>query len=89
MDGNEVREIKLKNGKVIKQRTYAFDDVLFDTVRFWCPEKSCVFCKNCTDVFWDYTNGPYAFICEKDKKYEKELIEKGYIGECEEFEEYE
>jgi hypothetical protein len=23
---------------------------------------SCVFCKNC-EIFWDYTNGPYKFIC--------------------------
>lgn len=28
------------------------------------PEKHCVFCRNCTDVFYDYSNGPYMFICE-------------------------
>lgn len=29
-------------------------------------ERSCLFCVHCTDVFWDYTNGPYAFICDID-----------------------
>ena len=24
----------------------------------------CVFCKYCTDMFYDYTNGPYLFMCE-------------------------
>lgn len=28
------------------------------------PQKSYIFCRHCTDVFWDYTNGPYMFICE-------------------------
>ena len=27
--------------------------------------KSCLICKHCTDIFWDYTNGPYMTICEK------------------------
>jgi len=26
------------------------------------PDKYCLFCKHCTDVFWDYTNGPYMCI---------------------------
>lgn len=28
------------------------------------PENHCAFCEHCTDVFWDYTNGPYSFLCE-------------------------
>lgn len=24
----------------------------------------CVFCEHCTNLFWDYTNGPYMFLCE-------------------------
>ena len=28
------------------------------------PANHCLFCKHCTDVFWDYTNGPYAFGCD-------------------------
>lgn len=27
------------------------------------PEPSCLICKRCSDVLWDYTNGPYAAIC--------------------------
>lgn len=26
--------------------------------------KSCLVCEHCSDVFWDYTNGPYMMICE-------------------------
>ena len=28
------------------------------------PQRSCLFCKHCTDLFWDYTHGPYMFYCE-------------------------
>lgn len=28
------------------------------------PEKHCVFCTHCTDVYWDFTNGPYLCFCE-------------------------
>lgn len=28
------------------------------------PIAHCVFCKHCTDLFYDYTNGPYMFMCE-------------------------
>lgn len=30
------------------------------------PSVHCVFCKHCTDLFYDYTNGPYGFTCEKE-----------------------
>ena len=29
------------------------------------PDNCCLFCRNCTNVFWDYTHGAYMFICEK------------------------
>lgn len=29
------------------------------------PKNHCVFCEHCTDIFYDYTNGPYMFICDK------------------------
>lgn len=28
----------------------------------------CLACEHCTDIFWDYTNGPYAFVCELNKE---------------------
>ena len=42
---------------------------------------SCVFCKHC-DLFWDYTNGPYAFLCDVDGAPEKD----GLAGDCERYE---
>lgn len=27
-------------------------------------DNHCLFCDHCTDVFWDFTNGPYMMICE-------------------------
>ena len=32
------------------------------------PVNHCVFCKRCTDIFYDYTNGPYMFFCELEKE---------------------
>lgn len=31
-------------------------------------DKDCIFCDHCTDVWWDYTHGPYMFFCEKHDK---------------------
>lgn len=53
----------------------------------WAPEKSCMFCKKCDDLIWDYTNGPYVFFCDEDVEGTKELAERGAVGECECFEE--
>ena len=40
-------------------------------------ENSCFFCQHCTDIFFDYTNGPYMFICDEDAD-----TTKGYDGQC-------
>lgn len=42
---------------------------------------SCVFCKHC-DLFWDYTNGPYMFLCDVDGN--PEIY--GLSGKCELYE---
>lgn len=42
------------------------------TYRF--PDGHCSGCKNCTDVFWDYTNGPYMFICNIGENYDWEKM---------------
>ncbi len=47
------------------------------------PETCCLFCRNCSDVWWDYTNGPYMFNCIIDN----DLTEKGCLGKCENFDE--
>lgn len=51
-------------------------------VRWDSPKRSCVFCDWCTDVWWDYSTGPYMFHCDKnhDTSY-------GYIGQCKYFRE--
>ena len=73
---SETRVCKLKDGTELVQREWESD---FGTV-FWCPEKSCVFCKKCEDIVYD-GSGPYMFACEKI-----DLTEAGYKGECPEFE---
>ena len=30
------------------------------------PDKCCAFCSHCSDVFYDYSNGPYLYLCTKD-----------------------
>ena len=47
----------------------AFKEYRCDHYRCFAPEKHCLFCANCTGVFWDYTNGPYMFICEYGGNY--------------------
>ena len=46
-------------------------------VKIKAPANSCLFCIHCTDVFWDYTHGPYLTICEKDLDFVT-----GAKGEC-------
>ena len=42
------------------------------------PDESCLFCKHCTDFFWDYTHGPYLFFCD---------VYDVSVDDCERFEE--
>lgn len=28
------------------------------------PQQSCFFCSHCTDIFYDYSHGPYMVFCE-------------------------
>ena len=48
-------------------------------VKFLLPENCCVFCKHCTDFFYDYTNGPYLRFCD--------INHPNIEGTCELFEE--
>ena len=34
------------------------------TITFELPENACVFCKHCSDFFYDYTHGPYLILCK-------------------------
>ena len=44
----------------------------------------CFFCKNLAEIFWDYTNGPYMFLCDKT---DGDGIDSGLEGNCPYFEE--
>ena len=43
------------------------------------PDNFCVFCEHCTDIFYDYTNGPYMFICDIGKEYDAKNFECKYF----------
>ncbi len=47
------------------------------------PTKHCVFCRHCTDIFYDATSGPYMFVCLNDDA----DVEYGDAGTCWYFEE--
>lgn len=42
--------------------------------------QSCFFCKHCAEILYDFTNGPYMFICDKEKD-----VDNGLKGRCGEF----
>ena len=42
-----------------------------------CKASCCLFCDHCDDIFYDYTNGPYMWICDLEKD-----TEAGAKGEC-------
>ena len=52
----------------------------------WADPKSCFFCKYLTDIFYDYTNGPYMFFCDKATP-ETYPVDNGLQGKCDMFEE--
>ena len=50
-------------------------------------KKNCLICKHCTDIFWDYTHGPYMTFCENPCNVEGDLSEETNLGtECDLFE---
>lgn len=46
------------------------------------PVGSCLFCDHCRDVFWDYSNGPYLFLCDVGAD-----TTEGAYGRCQGFKE--
>lgn len=49
---------------------------------YQAPEKSCCFCKHCTDIFYDFTHGPYLFMCDENHD-----TETAFENKCDYFEE--
>ena len=46
-------------------------------------KKSCEFCQHLTDTFWDFTNGPYMYFCDKGVNVTNDILKYG----CNDFEE--
>ncbi len=51
-----------------------------DGYTYLCPDKCCLFCSHCPDIFWDYTHGIYMTLCDID-----EDIVMGSKGKCDSF----
>ena len=43
---------------------------------YFAPKNHCVFCNHCIDIFYDFSNGPYLFICNIEKTYPCNSFEK-------------
>lgn len=56
---------------------------MVDGRKIGAHKHSCLFCKHNTDIFYDYTNGPYMFICDLGS----DNIEKSFEGKCPNWEE--
>lgn len=66
-------------------RVYSFEDEPFGmTISVTAHKRSCFFCEYCTEIIWDYTNGPYVFFCGKEAD-----TDDGVFGRCPEFKEKE
>lgn len=58
-------------------KEYIITDII-GNLKVIAPDESCLFCKHCTDFFWDYTHGPYLFFCD---------VYDVAVDDCERFEE--
>lgn len=50
-------------------RKYILHDPLLPDGKFTIKcndDHDCVFCKFCTDIYWDYSNLIYGIVCEAD-----------------------
>lgn len=61
---------------------------LADGRKIGAHKHSCLFCKHCSDIFWDYTNGIYGVICDINwytAESMHEHINLSFDGQCERF----
>ena len=83
-----MKTIVLKGYKEEELKEYLLEDLPGCGYRILSLPNTCYFCKNCTDIWWDYSNGPYMFSCDKEQEVDEDLVwKKGLIGKCEYFEE--
>lgn len=71
--------IRMKNLKEEDARVYEPSDAPYRVIT---KKNTCFFCDHLTDIFWDYSNGPYMFVCDIDEE-----INDGLAGNCVKFEE--
>ena len=65
---------------------------LSDGRKIGAHKHSCLFCKHCSDIFWDYSNGIYAIFCDiewNNAESMSEHINLSFKGKCKSFEESE
>jgi len=62
---------------------------VFECDEYKCDAHShgCLFCKHSTDIFWDFTHGPYMIVCDLQKENDEDMTPLGFIGECNYFKE--
>lgn len=74
-----------KNGVVVSDKVKDYicrDEALMAEITVRAPERCCLFCKHCTDVFWDFSHGPYMMLCDIH-----EDVTDGAKGQCDDFKE--
>lgn len=69
---------KVKGVKEEDSRTY--ECIAYTLI---AHKNSCEFCKHLTDTFYDFTNGPYLFFCDKQIDVTMDILRDG----CSDFEE--
>lgn len=47
--------------------------------------KSYFFCEHCTDIIYDFSNGPYMVVCNIE--FDSDHIDMGLKGMCDKFKE--
>lgn len=76
--------IKQKGYKDEELKLYKPDDADYEVMAL---PNTCWFCEYLTDIWWDYTNGPYMLDCVKENETNLDLIREGCNGECKYFKE--
>lgn len=73
----------------MKKYIYTYDSIFPKKVLV--AEGECLVCKHCTDMWFDYTHGPYMVFCEytfiNEDGEEEDLSDKKIYGEpCDKYE---
>lgn len=50
---------------------------VFDEYIVRANRRSCFGCTHCTDIWYDYTNGPYMFHCDRGVDEKEDVLKYG------------